>query len=137
MIKVSPSDAKQLVIDTIKVGLVPLLKGSPGMGKSAIMHEIAKELNLELIDIRLAQMDPVELNGFPMFKDGKASYAPMDIFPTTDTELPEGKNGWLVFFDELTSAPKSVQAAAYKILLDKAVGKFKIHERVRMVAACS
>lgn len=135
MIKINASDARQLVLDAINVGLVPLLKGSPGMGKSAIMHAIADECNLELIDIRLSQMDPVELNGFPMFENGKARYAPMDLFPTEDTPLPEGKDGWLLFFDELTSAPKSVQAAAYKILLDRHVGKYKINPKAKMVAA--
>ena len=111
-IKVTPTVARELVIDCMNAGLVPLVKSSPGMGKSAIIHEIAKERNLKVIDIRLAQLDPVELNGFPNFVNGKATYAPMDIFPTTDTPIPEGYDGWLLFFDELTSANRSVQAAA-------------------------
>lgn len=134
-IKVTPTVARELVIDCMNAGLVPLVKSSPGMGKSAIIHEIAKERNLKVIDIRLAQLDPVELNGFPNFVNGKATYAPMDIFPTTDTPIPEGYDGWLLFFDELTSANRSVQAAAYKILLDNMVGQFNLHPNAFKVAA--
>ena len=59
---VNPKQAKALIQDCMKAGLVPLLKGSPGTSKSSIMARIAKEQNLKLIDIRLAQIDEVELN---------------------------------------------------------------------------
>ena len=59
---VNPAEAKVLVQDTMNAGLVPLLKGSPGTSKSSIMARIAKENNLKLVDIRLAQIDEVELN---------------------------------------------------------------------------
>lgn len=42
--------------------LVPFIVGSPGLGKSAIVHKYAKEHNLKVIDLRLAQCDPTELN---------------------------------------------------------------------------
>lgn len=44
-------------------------------------------------------------------------------------------NGWLIFFDELPSAPRSVQAAAYKIILDRLIGNIPLHEKAYMVAA--
>lgn len=43
--------------------------------------------------------------------------------------------GWLVLFDELTSAMPAVQAASYKILLDKMIGSIPIHKNVWMAAA--
>lgn len=43
--------------------------------------------------------------------------------------------GWLVFFDELPSAPRSVQAAAYKIILDRMIGQTKIHPNCHLAAA--
>jgi MoxR-like ATPase len=61
-LSVNPAQAQVLVQDLMDAGLVPLLKGSPGTSKSSIMHRIAKERNLKLIDIRLAQIDEVELN---------------------------------------------------------------------------
>ena len=43
--------------------------------------------------------------------------------------------GWLILFDELPDAPKSVQNAATKILLDRMVGQFELHEYAYVAAA--
>ena len=134
-ISVNTQEAKVLVEDCMNVGLVPLLKGSPGTGKSSIMYAIAKSRNLKLIDIRLAQIDEVELNGFPDLSGDKATYKQFDIFPTEGDTPPEGYDGWLLFFDELTSADKVKQGAAYKIILDRMVGQESLHEKALCVAA--
>lgn len=115
--------------------LVPYIHSSPGMGKSSIIKSIAKKHKLKLIDIRLSQADPADMNGFPVFIDGKASYLPFDMWPTAEKEIPEGYNGWLIFFDEFPSAPKSVQAAAYRPLLDREIGMHKLHQNVWIAAA--
>jgi len=134
-IMLNTQEAKVAVEDCMNVGLVPLLKGSPGTGKSSIMHMIAKERNLKLIDIRLAQIDDVELNGFPDLSGDKATYKQFDIFPTEGDTVPEGYDGWLLFFDELTSADKVKQGASYKIILDRMVGQEHLHEKALCVAA--
>lgn len=105
------------------------------MAKSDIVKTIAKNNKLKLIDIRLSQTDSVDLNGFPKLDGEKATYVPMDIFPIESTEIPQGFNGWLIFFDEINSAPLSIQSAAYKIILDKQVGQHNLHKNVAMVAA--
>lgn len=106
------SVAKDMVIDCIQTNLVPYLQSSPGIGKSAIVKEIAEEYDLQLIDIRLSQLDPVDLNGFGAVQDGIAKYIPFDTFPLVTTPLPKGKSGWIVFLDEMSSAPPAIQAAA-------------------------
>jgi len=63
---VNPEVATKAIKDCITVGLVPMLAGSPGVGKSSIMRQVAEELNLEYIDIRLAQSDPLDLVGLPV-----------------------------------------------------------------------
>ena len=133
--RVTPRQAHEYIIDVFTAGLVPFLKSSPGMGKSAIYKSIAKEFNLELIDIRLSTCAPEDLTGLPHFENGKARFKPFDIFPLESDPLPEGKDGWLIFLDEFNSASKAVQAAAYKLLLDRMVGQEKLHHRVHMGAA--
>lgn len=44
-------------------------------------------------------------------------------------------DGWLILLDELPAAPPAVQAAAYRLILDKEVGQEKLHPKVQMVAA--
>lgn len=133
--KVTPSKAIELVSLALRAKLVPMLHGSPGIGKSDIAKNVAKKFNLKLIDIRLAQCDPTDLNGFPKLDGKKAGYVPMSTFPIEGDSIPEGYAGWLILFDELTSAPRSVQAASYKILLDRMVGDHSIHKNVAMMAA--
>lgn len=106
------SQAKSLIETTLKSNLVPFLVGSPGVGKSAIIKDIANKYSLKVIDIRLSQCDPVDLNGFPNLEGKKATYRPMDIFPLESDSIPDGYAGWLLFLDEFNSAPMSVQASA-------------------------
>lgn len=116
------------------VNLVPYVTASPGVGKSAVAHQLAEDAGLEIIDLRLSQCTPEDLQGYPMRDGNKATFTPFSIFPLDGEELPEGKNGWLLLLDELSSAQKPVQAAAYKLILDRMVGSFKLHEKVWIMA---
>jgi len=136
---VPPSQAKADAIRCIMAGIVPFIQSSPGLGKSSIAREIAKEGNLELIDFRLSQCAPEDLQGIP-FKEEingtmKARFLPFTTFPLKGDPIPKGKNGWLLFLDEFNSASKSVQAAGYKLILDRMVGDFHLHEKVAVIAA--
>lgn len=133
---VTPRQARKFIIRCMTAGLVPFLQSSPAMGKSAMIGSIADEYNLWPIDHRLSTSAPEDLSGLPKFKDdGTATFAAFDTFPTEDTPIPEGKDGWLLFLDEFNSATKMVQAAAYKLVLDRMVGQKKLHPRVVIVAA--
>lgn len=129
----------------------PILISSPGLGKSSLFKQIAKERELKFIDVRLTYMDPTDLNGFPTITevDGvkMASYTPFDTFPLKNAEDPQGKNmpinpdtgrpykGFLVLLDELMSAAPALQVAAYRILLDREVGNHELHPKVFIGAA--
>lgn len=133
----TPRQIKSFIIDCLYAGLVPYVQSSPGMGKSSIMRTVAKELRLKMIDHRLSTSAPEDLSGLPHFDDnGFARFAPFaDLFPIAGTSKPEGHEGWMLFLDEFNSASKSVQAAAYKLILDKMVGQHSLHENVVITAA--
>jgi hypothetical protein len=142
ILEVTLPEVKELVKDSLRAHITPQLVSSPGVGKSAILAEIAAEWNLKLIDIRLTEYDPTELNGYPFILNPKedwnkvrAGHVPMQTFPIEGDELPinpktqEPYTGWLILLDEFPSAALSVQAAAYKITLDRMVGNHKLHKR--------
>lgn len=133
--QVKVSQAISMIAKFIRARLVPMITGSPGIGKSNIVHQIAAEYGLKVIDMRLAQCDPTDLLGFPTVNGNKASYVPMDTFPVEGDSIPQGYKGWLIFLDEMNSAPMAVQAAAYKLILDRMVGNHKLHKNVAIVAA--
>jgi hypothetical protein len=140
-IAVNAVQATNEIARSIRKKLVPILRGSPGEGKSDIVRSVAKMYNLKVIDIRLAQADPADLMGFPTINGKKAGYLPMDTFPIEGDPLPINEEtgqpyaGWLLFFDELTSAVRALQAAAYKIILDRMVGIYHLHTNVAIVCA--
>jgi len=109
---VNTKQATDYIITAMKAGLVIMLQGDPGIGKSAITHALAKRFKLKLIDVRLSQCDPVDLNGFPKLKDDIATYVPMDTFPIETTPVPKGYTGFLLFLDEFNSSSLAVQAAS-------------------------
>ena len=133
--QVKISQAISMISGFIKVKLVPMIEGSPGTGKSDIVHQIAKHYNLKVIDLRLSQCDPTDCLGFPRIKGDRAGYAPMETFPIEGDTIPEGYEGWLLFLDEFNSAKESVQAAAYKLVLDRMVGNYNLHPRLVIVCA--
>lgn len=135
MVTVNPKTLLNEINVVGKAGRTAMVTSSPGVGKSSIMHEFARQNKLKIIDIRLSQATPEDLNGFPKFGENKATFVPFDIFPLEGDPIPEGYNGWLIFFDEINSASKSVQAAAYKVILDHQVGSFDLHDNVIIMAA--
>lgn len=137
MFKCKPRQARKFIIECIQAGLVPFLQSSPGIGKSSITHRIGKDFSLAVIDHRLSTSEPTDMTGLPRFDQfGNAYFAPfVELFPLIDTKLPGDKHGWLLFLDEFNSAPKAVQAAAYKLILDKMVGQHRLHPNVAIVAA--
>lgn len=135
---VTPKSAKDLIVPVLMAGMCPMISSSPGVGKSSIAAEICEEFNLAMVDIRLSTVDPTDLNGFiaPNLATGRADYLPPSVFPILGMdELPAGKDGWLIFFDEITAAPPSIQAAAYKVILDKMIGNHHLHPKAVMMAA--
>ena len=113
MYTMTPKETRASIIECMEAGLVPMVTSSPGLGKSALVKQIAKDFNLEVIDIRLSQCAPEDLMGLPMRNaNGKAEFVPFSMFPLEGDPLPPGKVGWILFLDEFNSAPKSVQAAA-------------------------
>lgn len=129
------SETKKVVAASLKAGITPILKSQPGVGKSALINQIAKERNLEVIDVRLSQCDSSDLLGIPNFNGKKASYHPMDIFPLEGDPIPEGKKGWVLFLDELGNAETDVMKAAYKVVYDRMIGNQKIHDKCYIVCA--
>lgn len=137
----TPRQVRSFVTECLYAGLTPFVQSSPGMGKSTIMRSIAKELQLKLIDHRLSTSAPEDLSGLPEFYTTEhgsraARFVPFaDVFPLAGTPMPAGKQGWMLFLDEFNAAPKSVQAAAYKLILDRQVGQHDLHENVVLAAA--
>lgn len=93
-----------------------MIWGPPGVGKSSVIRDIAKDLGVGFIDVRLAQREPIDIRGLPVPKeDGVHWYI--------SAEWPRDKDSkGIIIFDELTAADRTLQVAAYEFILDRRLG---------------
>jgi hypothetical protein len=117
-------------LDTlIRTDTPVFIHGSPGIGKSYIVADIAEKNALELVDVRLSQMDPVDLRGVPSIQGEQTVWMPPVFFPK------DSDSKGILFLDELNSAPPSVQAAIYQLVLNRKMGEYELPEGWRIVCA--
>lgn len=100
--------------------------GKGGIGKTESIENLARELDIGYIDIRLLTYSEVDLKGIPYPDEGhtKTIWLQNDILPRVDRD---GADGVLVF-DEITSTFRSVRTAAYQLLNERRLGEYVLPE---------
>ena len=124
--KISPTELEAIVRHhvsliaeqpSLSAQLPPLMVwGGPGLGKSTILRKVAEEAGIDFIDIRLAQREPVDIRGLPVPSEDSVSWLISSDWPRD----PNSRG--ILLFDELTAADRSLQVAAYEIILDRRLG---------------
>jgi hypothetical protein len=132
---VTAQQARRAIVKCFKSQRPLFLWGPPGIGKSEVVADIAKEMGGFMIDLRLGQMDPTDIRGIPFYNKelGKMDWAPPIDLP--DAELAAQYPIIVLFMDEMNSAPPGVQAAAYQLVLNRRMGKYVLPDNVVMIAA--
>ena len=116
-----------------------MMWGAPGVGKSQAVKELADKLALSLnkkvvvTDVRLILFNPVDLRGIPTASVSKefAIWLKPKIFDMNPSKDVVN----ILFLDEISAAPPSVQAAAYQITLDKKIGEHVLPANCIVIAA--
>lgn len=136
------SDAYTAIINQgipIKTFPSVMLWGAPGIGKSQGVRQMAKMIEGEtgkktvITDVRLLLFNPIDLRGIPTANADKtlAIWLKPQIFQMDESDDIIN----ILFLDEISSAPQSVQAAAYQIALDRVVGEHRLPENCIVIAA--
>ena len=131
----------RLIAQNLPVKTMPsvMLWGAPGVGKSQAVRQIAEEIRnntgktVHVTDVRLLLFNPIDLRGIPTANADKtlAVWLKPQIFQMDGSEGAVN----ILFLDEISAAPQSVQAAAYQITLDRVVGEHKLPENCIVIAA--
>ena len=132
---VTVNEARSRLLRAFKVKRPVFLWGPPGVGKSELVADLTAEHGGHMIDLRLGQMEPTDIRGIPFYnKDlGKMDWAePVDL-PTA--EMAEQYPVITLFLDEMNVAAPAVQAAAYQLVLNRRLGRYRLPENVVLVAA--
>lgn len=130
-----------VISKNMNVSIIPsvMLWGPPGVGKSQAVRQIAKGIEAStgkqtiVTDVRLLLFNPIDLRGIPTSNADKtlAIWLKPQIFQMDDSEDVVN----ILFLDEISAAPQSVQAAAYQITLDRVVGEHKLPDNCIVIAA--
>jgi hypothetical protein len=137
-ITVSASSVRNIVLRSMQSRRPVFIWGPPGIGKSELVADIAHSGalgNACTIDMRLALCEPTDLRGYP-YRDPETNtmrWSPPIDLPSA--ELAAQYDHIVLFLDELNSAPQSVQAAAYQLVLNRRVGQYVLPDNVVIVAA--
>jgi len=106
-----------------------LVRGPTGVGKSDIIHQIAGNIELPVIDRRLSQMTEGDIIGLPQLTDGITRFAPVDWLVRACNEPV------VLFLDEINRATVEVQQCAFQLVLDRELNGHKLHPLTRIFAA--
>ena len=133
--QLSPNKCKASILHALKIKRPIFVWGGPGIGKSEVIHQIAKNIDAHVIDIRLSLWEPTDNKGIPYFnsKENNMVWAQPSELPTS-AEAKKHKN-IVLFLDEMNSAAPSVQAAAYQLILNRKVGQYELPDNVLSCAA--
>lgn len=127
----------QVLAYSIQTKIPSLIVGSPGIGKTKTIEQIADILELHLETVIGSITDPTEFLGLPEIvrdEDGEAS---VKALPPSWAKRLKNTGKGVLFLDELTDASPAVQAAMLRVILEGVVGELKLPAGVVRIAACN
>lgn len=150
------TEAKNEIINTIKAYLkkdalgryvIPLrsqrpilLMGAPGIGKTALMEQIARELSLNLVSYSITHHTRQSALGLPFIteRDGvsRTNYTVSEIIAEVCDKISEtGIKEGILFLDEINCVSETLAPALLRFLQYKYFGTHKLPEGFVVVAA--
>ena len=106
-----------------------LLLSPPGLGKSEIVYEAAREAGLPCRSLLGTQIAPEDVSGIPRIVGERSVFCPPRIL------LPERPEPFCLFLDELPACAPDVQKAFYSLLLERRLGEHALPSGTWVVAA--
>jgi hypothetical protein len=106
-----------------------LLLSAPGIGKSEMVYEAAREAGLACRSLLGTQIAPEDVSGVPRIVGERSVFCPPRVL------LPEKPEPFCLFLDELPACAPDVQKAFYSLLLERRLGEHALPPGTWVVAA--
>ena len=108
-----------------------VLIGKTGVGKSESIKDLARDMGIGFIELRLSHYQESDLIGLPFIDEKERTHhAATDLLPDTND-----KGQGILLLDEVTSAAKSMRSAVYQLLdSSRSLGRYRLPGRWLVVA---
>lgn len=126
---------EKYIISSENLNYAIKILGHPGVGKSALVKEIADRMNYYFIDTRLAFKENVDLGGYPVpdHDERQMIYFRPKFIPPVN--IPDGRNGILWFLDESNRAHPTVIQTLFQIITENKCGEHPLHKKTSIILA--
>jgi hypothetical protein len=95
-----------------------LLEGPTGVGKSEIVRRVAQTLGIATTVLDLSLLEPPDLVGLPIVKDGRTEYALPHVLPR--------EGGGILLLEELNRAERYIQQPALQLLSARRLHEYEL-----------
>ncbi len=106
-----------------------LMLSPPGVGKSEMVYQAAKEVGIPCRSLLGTQIAPEDVSGIPRIIGERSVFCPPRIL------LPENPEPFCLFLDELPACAPDVQKAFYSLLLERRLGEHNLPAGTWVIAA--
>lgn len=114
-----------------------LLWGAPGIGKTAILEQLAARQNMGFVPISASTRAPEDFSGLPIPRADGVCQEPLSWLSRAIRLATTHAAGCLVLLDEFSNAPPAVQAALLGLVQSRYCGDTKIPMSVAFAAAAN
>ena len=130
-----PSELSKILEQLVLAQEPFLLVGSPGVGKTEIVQQVAASLGVRCIVTHPVVDDPVDYKGLPGIVPSESGPR-AEFLPFGDlAQLMSASEPTLVLMDDLGQATPAVQAAIMQLVLARRINGHAISEHVTFAAA--
>lgn len=108
-----------------------MLMGAPGIGKTDILKEVAKNVGMKMHIAHPVTWDVVDARGLPAIVNSCAEFLPFGDLRI----MLEAKEDTIFFFDDVGQAANSIQAAIMQLTLERSINGQKVSPHIRFMMA--
>ena len=101
--------------------------GAPGIGKSALVEQFAREAGLPCVSLLGSQLAPEDVIGIPQIRGDVSRFLPPAMIARPDP--------YVLFLDELNACTTDVQKAFYSLIYERRVGEYHLPEGSVVIGA--
>ena len=106
-----------------------LLRGRHGIGKSTVVYQYAKSVNMPVVERRASQMTEGDLVGLPVISDNSTTFNPPDWFKKACDEPV------VLFLDEVDRATLEVRQGIFELTDSRKLNGHALHQDTLVFAA--